>query len=399
MRDEAARRCSLSAHGCRTYPIGVDTDSGTLVPFKPPRLAAGERDRMVAVPEGYWKTVFYLCIDAPDGNGAMRRKPVATGFFVRVPLEGDGEALAVDYLITARHCIEEARAYGAGGSVYIRFNKKVGGFAEIATQVDDWVEHDTADIAALMTLPSVLPKGITPADLDTSSLNLSSFVGPGPHYRVKGTGEFSGVDVQPRVGHEVYFLGLFTEHAGSDRNLPIARFGHISRMPDFIEIEHGSVRFKTIAYLVEFHSIGGHSGSPVFFLYPINIVTPVRHEENETEYPLYDIAHMTGLMGLVTGHYPIIEESRNSVGATPPELNSGIAVVTPACAIKELLMRKDFVNRRKELRKNVEKKGAPTPRLDFDSASGFTCADMERALKKVSRRRRPLSPGQASSGT
>lgn len=327
---------------------------------------------MVAVPEEFIDTVFYLCIDAVDGDGVMQRKPVATGFFVRVPVEGVGEALRVDYLVTARHCIDEARAQGAGGTVYIRFNKKAGDFAYIETDVDGWLEDDTADVAALMSLPSALPPGVTPSDVEAASLKLAHFVGPGPDYRFQGIADGIGeVDVQPRVGHEVYFLGLFTEHAGSERNLPIARFGHISRMPDLIEMEHGGVRFKTIAYLVEFHSIGGHSGSPVFFLYPMMVGTPQRDEKTDTNWMQIDQAHISGFMGLVTGHYPILSETTTEMGDTAVELNSGIAVVTPACAVKELLMREDFVEQRKNLRKSVESKG-PTPRLDFGPPNEFT---------------------------
>ncbi len=318
---------------------------------------------MVAVPEEFIKTVFFLCVDKLGDGGVSRRTPAATGFFVRVPLEG-GQGLAVDYLVTARHCVEDARA-GGSDALYIRFNKKVGGFTEIETRIDDWIPHDSADVAAIMALPSALPNGLTSADIETAGLKLAHFVGPGPDYRFVGESVGIGdVDIQPRVGHEVFFLGLFTEHAGSERNVPIARFGHIARMPDLIDIKHRDQWFKTIAYLVEFHSIGGHSGSPVFFLYPMTVGTPQRDEATDTNWMEYDSAHVTGFMGLVAGHYPILSDATSGMSDTQVELNSGIAIITPACAVKELLMRDDFIMKREKLRDKVESQ-RPTPTLDF----------------------------------
>lgn len=322
---------------------------------------------MVAVPEEFLRTVFFLCIDEVGRDAVLRRTPVATGFFVRVPLEGS-QSLAVDYLVTARHCLEEARAHGSG-ALFVRFNKKAGGFIEIETRVDDWIAHDSADVAAILALPSALPNGLTSADVETASLKLAHFVGPAPDYRFEGeSGGIGEVNIQPRVGHEIFFLGLFTEHAGSERNLPIARFGHIARMPDLIEIKHGEEWFKTIAYLAEFHSIGGHSGSPVFFLYPMTVGTPRRDEATDTKWMQHDFAHVTGFMGLVTGHYPILADTTPGMSDTQVELNSGIAVVTPACVVKELLMRDDLREEREELREEVESR-SPTPTLDFHSGS------------------------------
>ncbi|MCH7836255.1 MAG: hypothetical protein IH864_05245, partial [Chloroflexi bacterium] len=163
-------------------------------------------------------------------------------------------------------------------------------------------------------------------------------------------------------------------------------------------IVYGSADARLLV-VVEFHSIGGHSGSPVFFLYPMTLSTPMRHEESGTNYMQYDQAHVSGFMGLVTGHYPIVAESANGLNDSRVELNSGIAVVTPACEVKDLLMRKDFIEQRKKLRKSVESKGSPTPRMDFGDASGFTRDDMERELKKVSRRVEPEQSAEESSGT
>lgn len=346
----------------------------TLCPFRRKRLAVGEVGRMVAVPDHYLHTVFFLCADIAEG-GIKRREPRATGFFVRVPIDSHPSA-SVDYLVTARHCIEEATKYR---TLYIRFNKKAGGFVEFPTKVADWATHDSADVAAILVLSSALPDGIQPEDLEATSLTLDSFVGPGPDYEWIGEAPFVGKkEIQPRVGHEICFVGLFTQHYGQERNLPIARFGHIARMPKPVEMKSGGTRFETVAYLAEFHSWGGHSGSPVFFLYPMMLGSDVIDDQGRVERTRHDYLHITGFLGLVSGHYDIPKDAKTGgdiLGKVQIELNSGIAMVTPAEAVKQLLMRDDLMEEREELKKKVES-SRPTPTLDFGGVHDeFTRSD------------------------
>jgi hypothetical protein len=53
------------------------------------------------------------------------------------------------------------------------------------------------------------------------------------------------------------------EQPGEKQNLPIARFGQISRMPKEPIIRRGDIWDSVDAYLVECRSWGGHSGGPV----------------------------------------------------------------------------------------------------------------------------------------
>jgi hypothetical protein len=326
---------------------------------------------MVAVPKEYFQTVLFLCVGKPH-KGITRRVPQATAFFVRVPLNSNPPA-GVDYVITARHCIEEAREYD---SLYVRINKKVGGFIEIATRVGDWLTHDAADVAAIPILATALPSGVEPADLDQASLKLADFVGPGPEYKYIGEHPLFGkVEVQLRTGHEIFFLGLFTQHYGHERNLPVARFGHISRMPSSLEVQSGGTRFEAVAYLAEFHSWGGHSGSPVFFLHPMMLRTDYVDDQGSVTRMRDDLVHISSFMGLISGHYDIRTKAKTTgdvLGRVQVRLNSGIAIVTPAEAVKQLLMRDDFVAKREQLKQQVES-SRPTPTLDFGEArSEFT---------------------------
>jgi len=293
------------------------------------------------------------------------------------------------YVVTARHCIDNAQKYG---QVYIRVNRKKGKFLEFPTRAEDWLLHDNADVAAIPVLRNASPVGVEPTDLDFGSLGLSSFVGNGPDYKVVAETNWGPKEIQPRVGHQVYSLGLFTEHYGAERNLPIAKFGHISRMPDNVELKIGDIRFSVVAYLVEFHSLGGHSGSPVFFLYPLvtedQIRLPVeagRGGEQKNVLVSVNLAWISGFMGLISAHYDIEKEAKKTGNSIEVELNSGIAVVTPAEAVSQLLMREDLVDYRKNLARNMESKRR-MPTLDVVESASFTKHDFERALKKVSRK-------------
>ena len=306
---------------------------------------------MVAIPEEFLRSVGFLCVDEPDGDGDVRRIPKATAFFVRVPLEESSDA-RVDYLVTARHCIEEAMPYG---DVFVRWNRKQGPYVEVKTLATDWHLHDNADVAAILLLPTAFPKGTDITDFDSTSLSIEDFVGPGPHYEFKGIAP-SGigalpVEVHPTVGYEVFFLGLFTQHYGEERMLPIARFGHISRMPSLVDMEDpGGTRFQTVAYLMEFQSWGGHSGSPVFFLHPL-VIEDYKELQGIQVTVGVNQANVTGFMGLVSSHYDISKKANTTgdiLGTVRTNLNSGIAIVTPAEAVRQLLTREDIVEQRKE---------------------------------------------------
>jgi hypothetical protein len=70
--------------------------------------------------------------------------------------------------------------------------------------------------------------------------------------------------------------------------------------------------------------------------------------------PLQDVAlqWVSGLIGLVSGHYPIFEDVQTTGdidGSIQVSQNSGVAIVTPSVAITELLMRDDLVESRASL--------------------------------------------------
>jgi len=241
---------------------------GKLIPpYKLPRRALGERWEMRVTPE-LVDTVAFVCIRDHSGINI----PSATAFFVEVPDESDPKRKWT-YLITAQHCLDEI----AGRDVVIRINTvpsiaAATGYEDIRTRKDDWSRHSNADVAAILAPTDPQRHAIQqiPLELFVSKdykLEVSSFDGRGnPVLEPLLRGNYpTGIKVE--LGHEVFFVGLYVQSAGKNRNLPVVRFGNLSRMPgdELVSIQGVQSGTRQIrAYLAEVHSWGGHSGSPVF---------------------------------------------------------------------------------------------------------------------------------------
>ena len=164
---------------------------------------------MEPIPDEFVNAVVFLCREQQDG--AIR--PEATGFFVAAPV-GDPERGRAHYVVTARHVVEGWHS----DQIYVRLNRSDATYAEVPTRWADWVSAADADVAALLVTPYRLEDG---APITATSLRLEELVGPAPEYRYTATaGDLGPVDIQPQVGHQMFFVGLFTEHHGLERNLP-----------------------------------------------------------------------------------------------------------------------------------------------------------------------------------
>lgn len=76
-------------------------------------------------------------------------------------------------VVTARHCIDKAREHG---KLCMRLNLINGTYIEIPTNPDDWYCHPSADVAAIFTPISALPKGIDRQHVDQSSVLANSSI-------------------------------------------------------------------------------------------------------------------------------------------------------------------------------------------------------------------------------
>jgi hypothetical protein len=230
-----------------------------------------EEVKMVRVTDHFLGCIAFLCVEDPERN---RLEPRGTAFAVSVP-DRDIPEVEHCYLVTARHNLEAAQT----DRMFVRINTE-NGFRDILTDRTEWQTHDSADVAALSFQEEQLER-----------IPLSVFVGAEfpYHFRFAEPGRNFPIS----VGTELFFVGLFVEQPGRGRNLPIARFGNVSRMPtEPVVLTYGDgTPFEQVAYLAECRSWGGHSGSPTFCVFNLT----------EDGRPLRYI----GFVGLVSAHYDL----------------------------------------------------------------------------------------------
>ena len=264
------------------------------------------------VGEQFRRTVVFLSQPEPDGN----HLPKGTAFIV-VP-EEEAEA-GHPYLVTARHVVEAARA--TGRSLYIRGNDADGGFAiRELPDYDAWHISAETDVAIFSAPPL---DGIDVVCVPTSAFALPGFL---DEHRIG-------------PGDEVFFVGLFTGHPGSENNEPIVRFGNISMLPhEPVDIRNADGTESPVnAFLVEARSWGGQSGSPAFVW-----ISPIR-EPGVMRIPAWSGDPGSGgvmapkeaphLLGLVCGHFELprdITFREDEIGSDKLRQNAGVAIVIPA---------------------------------------------------------------------
>lgn len=240
---------------------------------------------------------------------------VGTCFFVNRQSEKIADR-GFYYTLTAKHIVSGI-AHRGQDKVYVKVN-----FADraewIATDVKEWFDHPTdGSVDAVVNPFFELPDGTNQR--------------PHPLHNAM-TGEIA---YEPKLGpgDEILIPGLFLEHHGRQRNIPIVRDGAIAAMRDekvAIDIEGTIV--ESDVYLVDTRSIGGLSGSPVF----VYIGGGVR-----------DFAFSGGamprfwLLGMMQGHYYDLlarkldgAENDDRVGR---QINEGIGFVVPADRLLELI--------------------------------------------------------------
>jgi hypothetical protein len=360
--------------GISMYPLDGSTLECYLPPYRVPKRGLGER-WTVRIPPAFAECTAFLC---EEKKAAAR----GTAFFV----EWEEPDRIWVYLVTARHNLEE----GLARDMYVRVNISPTASSsvtvdDVRTSKDDWFKHDTADVAVL---PSPIdrqryPIMQIPMDLAIDrryKFDVAVLDGRGnPVLEPVLRQNFpDGISVE--VGDELFSPGLFVQSAGKNRNLPVVRFGNIARMPgdEMITLStqaRGDISIR--AYLIETHSWGGFSGSPMFWHYEYNLQVPLNVQRwfappqsrlalptHQPPYERVDVMYNRGwaiaLLGLVSGHYDIPTKARNEDVETM--LNAGIAVVTPAENIRELLMSDELAEDR---RRRKEQDKEPTATADY----------------------------------
>lgn len=293
-----------------------------------------ERDEMRIDPT-LLNTVMFLCQKETTKAGQIEKMPKATAFLVRI----EEDELTWKYLVTAKHNI-----YMADDPIWVRYNKRLGGFDHLKTAKDEWIFSDDWDVACMNVWG---PDNIQP-EIDHASIPLNCFINDDFTYSGPPLTAASS-PYKVGLGDDLAFVGLFTQHYGNTRMLPIVRFGNISALPGDpikVRLKKGDQEypFDVTGFLAESRSWGGHSGSPVLW----TATTRGREIIDEaTKGPKTEFL-LNGVLGLISAHFDIVQKAdakgdyANDAGRIFTPINSGIAVVTSAFAIRELLERDDI---------------------------------------------------------
>jgi hypothetical protein len=314
------------------------------------RRLGGVEHLSIGKPKGYGmriherilNAVCFMCARSHAG-GKRQWKLVGTGFFVGLPGYGSEPI----YLVTARHCIDEAREW-YGSNLWARFNMERGEPKYIEIQPDEWTRHpDTSGVDAAVA-PFTFPANAEATVLDEEMLAYDDVI----------------ADWRIGIGDSVVTVGLFTKRAGNGQNIPIVRCGNIAAMPGEMLEDRKHRPYR--AYLVEARSIGGLSGSPVFVDLGYD-----RDAEGRINMRSHDY-----LLGLVRGHWDY--ESEFLLDAEPPKkakrpsVNSGIAIVTPIQDLHALFDAEQVMRNRKAIERAERARAAPTDDAARDDAAEGT---------------------------
>ena len=264
-------------------------------------------------------------------NQAGEMVLMGTAFFVSKPLEGTLRAL---YCVTAAHVLEQIQKRGSD-TVSVAVNARQGGRIWITFPLMDCLVHPdpAVDVA-------IIPGGMPHPD-------------EGEHMSFPIEGALTKEIVEKEgigAGTDVFVTGLFVNHAGTSRIIPIVRIGNIAAMPhEPVETSRGLMD----AYLIEARSIGGLSGSPVF---TNQGMVGVRDGQLKflTRPPLF-------LLGLIHGHFDIVTDAADVKEdvASRERVNMGIAIVVPVEKIVELLNDPRVLAPDDEIRKERQAAGQP----------------------------------------
>lgn len=282
----------------------------------------------------------------------------ATGFFVVVrPSVEDEDADAPpwhNYLITARHVIDSIRESSHDGKVFIRFNLISGGMKIVQSDLTEWRFHPTREVdAAALRVPKSWLEELDYAMLTEHSIADDAVI----------------QDHRIGPGQDVFITGLFINHYGQRRNIPIIRVGNIAAMPEEkvrMKLDRNTF-ISAHAYLIESRSIKGLSGSPVFTYrdsweqHPTDQMSNMSIHRFSTATRLFDETPLitTGRpsyywLGLVHGHWEaeVVGSDIEDIDDGIKEyVNTGIAIVVPATDVWGVLDHPDFVEHREKLAK------------------------------------------------
>jgi hypothetical protein len=320
------------------------------------RLIAAGNEAAMALDQSYVDCVAFVCKDDVAGI----RSPRGTAFFVSIPGE---TGVFLPYAVTAAHVVKD------GNPSWLRLRRHDGGPPE-DVPVGKWKIHPSADVA------------MTP-------------FWPDPAYKSRSVPEHQFVDRWHENADSILVPGDRADYIGllanvqtmHDRAIPMFRSGSVGA---FYQVDipmrddtTGEIHDEPSAHLIDCHSVGGFSGSPVF-VGQMGIVTG----------PSGDLAisGMAALLGVLIGHF-----------AGP---YAGVAIAVPVEAIREMLSDPDFVEERirretaiRELLEKERMKGVDTLDMAAGVNDGFSrFEDLTRKLVTTPEPQDEIKPKRKAKG-
>jgi hypothetical protein len=260
-----------------------------------------------------------------------------SGFLLQMPAQTVADAFFM-YAVTNAHNIEH-------GATVLRLNASDGGILVIERKAEDWFCSETDDLAVC----------IMPA-LDSEAHRCL------PDNFLVSKQDVGDCDIG--IGEEIFVVGRFINAEGKARNTPTVRFGNIAQMPSepFL-VKRGQREYEQESFLVEVHSIGGYSGSPVL----VDLLPSAHRREGATG------ANTLKLLGVMWGH--VLDwvdvtgpdgDPKGMPGESMVEMNTGVAGVVPSWKLRELLdsPRVALDRRVREMLHHTVKVGRPTSTTD-----------------------------------
>ncbi len=281
----------------------------------------GQKSEQMPVADEVRKCIAF--VGALNSRGAFI--PHGTGFFVLL----EHDAHLFQYLVTAKHVLDGIKQ----NDIFVRVNSKSGKAELIKVTRGEWTFHPNHDDN--VSRSHYIDIAVTPTNFEAIYYDIVNIM-----EQDVATDKIIH-DEYIDIGDELIITGLFFQHVGEGKNIPIIRIGAISCMPEEPVL---TVRGYMSGYLAEVRSIAGLSGSPVF----VHMLDRKLVKGRRGPLPLVRRAYY--LLGLMHGHYGIEsrEEIISRVQRKIAEMNAGIAVVIPVSRIIETLRQPLLVNRRNE---------------------------------------------------
>lgn len=203
---------------------------------------------MPKIPQAVIKSVFYLYRSREDAIAG--KNPAGTGFIVQS--DGNANGYPSDYGVYFG--VTNWHVAVRDGASTIRLNTLDGGTDVIEFGPEEWqFIPGKYDVAAI---PLKLDANVH----DVAAISEYMFADEPSHGRGASIG----------VGEDAFMIGLFLDHDGVSINIPSARFGNVSMLPNSKATIRQPTSYDGESYVVDMHSRTGSLAHQFSLIAPLD---------------------------------------------------------------------------------------------------------------------------------